>query len=279
MHPVVRLRDNFMVTSLWPHVALTLRWTLRDRILHGVLGLSLLLLLLVPAFSLFSMRQVQEMALALTLSANSFILMILAIFLGSSAVWRDVERRYTSSVLTLPVSRVVYLMGRYAGIALFLAFTGILLAAFSVVIVLFSASRYPSDVAINWLNFAVSVGSDILKYMLLAAIAMLFSCVSTSLFFPMAISLAVYLSGSASQEVFEFVSGRFGEGLTETSLMAIKAVYYLLPNFSSFDYKVHAIYALKLDLNGLMLTLLYFLLYLSLVLTISAVIFKRKELP
>lgn len=268
-----------MLTSLWPHITLTLRWTLRDRILHGVLVLSLLLLLLVPAFSLFSMRQVQEMALALTLSANSFILMILAIFLGSSAVWRDVERRYTTSVLTLPVSRGAYLLGRYAGIALFLILTGVLLAAFSVVIVLFSASRYPSDIPVNWLNFAVSVGSDILKYLLLAAVAMLFSCISTSLFFPMIISLAVFMSGSASQDVFEFVSGRFGEGLTSASLVAIKAVYYLIPNFSSFDYKVHAIYALELDMAGLLLTLLYFLVYTSLVLAISAAIFNRKELP
>ncbi|MGA2152083.1 MAG: ABC transporter permease, partial [Geobacteraceae bacterium] len=78
---------------------------LRDRLLQAVLGVAAVMLLLVPSLSTFSMRQVQELAITLSLSSISLVLLVLALLLGSSAVWRDIERRYTASILALPVSR------------------------------------------------------------------------------------------------------------------------------------------------------------------------------
>lgn len=258
---------------------LTFTWALRDRILHAVLGLSLFFFLLVPAFSMFSIRQVQETAITLTLSAISFVLMVLAIFLGSSSIWRDIEKRYTTSVLTLPVSRGSYLLGKFLGISFFLILTGTILALLSAVIIVVSASTYPSDIPINWIHIGVSVGFDLLKYILLSAVAMLFSCLSTSFFFPLFASLAVFLAGSGSQEVFEFISGRFGEGVHPVLLLPIKVAYYLVPNFASFDFKLHAIYGLPLDAARLWLTGLYFLVYTAILLVIASLTFQRRQLP
>lgn len=262
-----------------PLIAITFRWALRDRVLHGVLGLSLFFFVLVPVLSSFSMRQVQEMAVTLSLSAISFVLMVLAIFLGSSSVWRDMERRYTTSVLTMPLSRGYYLLGKFLGITLFLIVTGMLLATLAAAMIVVSSLQYPSDTPINWANVGISVIADVLKYILLAAVALFFSCVSTSFFLPMFVSLAIYFAGSGSQEVFEFISGRFGEGLHPAALSTIKLVYYLIPNFASFNYKLQAIYSLPLDAGGLGLTLLYFLIYTSMILFASVFVFNRRQLP
>ena len=81
------------VQALVGQVRLTILWAVRDRVLHAVFGVGLLLLLLVPVFSDFSMRQVQEAAISLTLSASSLTLLVVAALLGSAAIFRDVDRR------------------------------------------------------------------------------------------------------------------------------------------------------------------------------------------
>ncbi|MEZ4484964.1 MAG: hypothetical protein R2864_10350 [Syntrophotaleaceae bacterium] len=89
------------------------------------------------------MRQVVELSLTLSLSLASFIMLLLAIFLGGVSLWRDVERRYTHSVLSFPRTRASYLLERFAGIALFLLGVAALLSLLTVLVVLFVAGTYP----------------------------------------------------------------------------------------------------------------------------------------
>lgn len=260
-------------------ISVTLRGIVRDRMLRAILGTVFLLILLVPVFSAFSMRQVQELAITVSLSAISFFLLVMAVLLGSSSIWRDVERRYTSSILTLPVSRRKYILSKYCGIAVFIACCGVLLGLVSVPVIQLSASTYPSDTPIQWLNIALAVGADIVKYLLVASLALFFSSLSTSFFLPFFATIAVYLAGTGSQEVFEYVSGQFGRELTPTSLAAIKGIYYLLPNFSAFNLKVQAIYGIPPAPEGLALTFLYGVVYISILLSLSVWVFTRRQLP
>lgn len=262
-------------------VALTagnLLMILRDRVLHGVFGVAMVMLVLVPPLSSFSMRQVQEVAITLSLSAISLVLLILTLLLGTSSLWRDIERRYTASVLTLPVSRATYLLAKFCAIGLALAACSIILALAALVVIPIAATQYPSELPIAWGAILVSIGADVVKYLLLAAIAILISTVSTSFFLPFFGTLAIYLSGSASQEVFEYVSGQFGKEIPAASVTAVKAVYYLLPNFAAFDFKVHAVYALPMTVTSLGFPLIYALTYTSLLLVLAVSIFNRREL-
>lgn len=266
MHPVRNL------------LGVSLRWIVRDRLLHAIVGVALLLLLLVPAFSLFSMRQVQELAITLSLSAVSAVLLVIAVLLGASSIWRDIERRYSTAVLTLPLPRTAYLLGKFCAIALFLCLCAALLGGVSAVAIMFVAGGYPSDLPILWLNISAAVAMDALKYILLAAVGLLFSCISTSFFLPIFGTIAIYLAGSASQEVYEYISGEFGRTFSPLMLALLKGVYYLLPNFAAFNLKVQAIYGLPLSLSGLVFTCLYFFVYTAILLALSVWTFSRREL-
>jgi ABC-type transport system involved in multi-copper enzyme maturation permease subunit len=251
---------------------------IRDRILHGVLGVAVVMLLLVPFFSSFSMRQMQEVAITLSLSATSLVLLIVTLFLGTSAVWRDIERKYTESILTLPISRLTYLLAKYLSIVLFLITCGFILFVGDALVVLISSLQYPSDLSISWWGIALAVAADVLKYLLLAGVAMVLSAVSTSFFLPFFGTLAIYLAGSASQEVFEYVSGQFGQDLSGISSWLIKAVYYLLPNFSAFDFKVHAVYALPITVESVCYPLIYAMIYIGILFITAVWAFNRREI-
>lgn len=266
-----------MNTLVLNMMRVTLLAIIRDRILHALFGVAFLMLLLVPVFSLFSMRQVQELSITLSLSSVSFVLLILSIILGASSVWRDIERRFMASVLGLPASRANFLMGKYGGIALFLFASTIFLGIVAMVVISIGAAQYESAIPVRWENVVLAIAFDGLKYLLLAAVALLFSALSTSFFLPIFGTLAIYLAGSASQEVMEYLSGEFGRQLSQVAKGLIQFVYYVLPNFSAFDLKVEAIYALPLDPAVLLLTFLYFIVYSAILLSLAVWAFSRRE--
>jgi ABC-type transport system involved in multi-copper enzyme maturation permease subunit len=252
---------------------------LRDRILYAVLGVAAFMLFLVPSLSSFSMRQVQELAITLSLSTISMVLLVVTLLLGSSSIWRDIERRNTASILTLPISRDSYLLAKFFSIGIFIIATGVILAVASAVMIALAATQYPSDLPIAWGNIALAIGADILKYLLLASVAILFSAVSTSFFLPFFVSLAIYMAGSASQEVYEYVSGQFAQQINPVQIAAIKGVYYLLPNFAAFNFKVHAVYALPVSAQAILFPLGYAVVYGGVVLGAAVWAFNRRELP
>lgn len=267
------------MAAITNHLIVTFKWALRDRLLHGVIGSAFLLLLLVPVFSVFSMRQVQELSITLSLSAISAIMLILTLLLSASSIWRDIERRYTSSVLTLPGSRASYVIGKFLGISVFLLVCSCLLGVASYLVITISAYRYPSDIPIHWHIIVLSIMADSLKCILLAAVGLMFSTFSTSFFLPFFGSLSLYFAGSASQEVFEYITGEFGKTISLPVKLLIKGVYYIVPNLSAFNLKVQAIYGLPVSVTGIVYTASYFLIYTCILLYASIWVFTRRELP
>jgi Cu-processing system permease protein len=258
-------------------IGITLKGIFRDRIFQGIM-VTALMFLLIPSVASLSMRQVTELSITLSLSLISFILLLLSVFLGGTTLWKDIERRYTFSVLSLPVSRSAYLLGRFFGVALFLLLTAVLLGAVSFVMIKLASGINPSERPLIWSTIFLSVVLDACKYIILVAVAMLFSTVSTSFFLPVFGTIAVFLAGSASQQVYDYLHSSIAQQIGPTAVWAGNLVYYLLPNFSAFDLKVNAIYALPLNSGGILLTLGYFVIYATVLLGMSALLLGRREM-
>jgi ABC-type transport system involved in multi-copper enzyme maturation permease subunit len=133
-------------------------------------------------------------------------------------------------------------------------------------------------VPIQWGRIGVALGASLLKYVLLAAIAVFFSSLSTSFFLPFFATLAIYLTGSASQDVFEYISGDEGSKIAPLAQLLIKGVYYILPNFSAFDFNFQAIYPLPLHPADLVYTSVYFIVYTGVALSAANWFFSKREL-
>ncbi|GFO66742.1 membrane protein [Geomonas limicola] len=256
---------------------ITLKGIFRDRVFHGIL-VAAVLLPLVPSVSQLSMRQVTELSITLSLSLISFILLLLSVFLGGTSLWKDIDRRYTFSVLSLPISRTRFLLGRFLGLAAFLLLAALVLGVVACVVVSITAGNYPPDRPVVWGNVFAAIVFDALKYILLVAAAVALSTVSTSFFLPVFGTIATMLVGSASQQVYEYVQSPAGEKLTPLLRQCANALYYVLPNFSAFDLKVNAIYGVPLSGQGTLLTVLYFAVYVAMLLLVATVLFSRREM-
>jgi ABC-type transport system involved in multi-copper enzyme maturation permease subunit len=189
-----------------------------------------------------------------------------------------VERRYTHSVLTLPLARGNYLLGRFAGIALFLVGTAVLLGLLTVAVISIVSANYPPDRPVSWIALIAALGFDAFKCLLLVAFAVLFSSLSTSFFLPVFGTIAVYLVGGASQQAYDYVLSPAGQSLSQTVRQVAGILYYIVPNFSAFDLKANAIYSLPLDPGTLAMTAGYGILYTAFVLIVAAAVYSRREL-
>lgn len=256
--------------------SITFKGIFRDKVFRGIILIAVIFLF-IPAVSALSMRQVTELSITLSLSLISVLLLLLAVFLGGTSLWKDMERRYTYSVLGMPVTRTGYLLGKFTGIASFILLTAIVLGGIGSLVVWQSSGAYPPDRPIIWVNMFLAIFFDVLKYILLVAWAFLFSTVSTSFFLPIFGAISIFFVGSATQEVYEYTHSAAGEAIPAAFKMIVKLLYYVLPNFSAFDLKVNAIYSVRPDHSGLALTAAYFFLYTAILLILSSKIYGRRE--
>jgi len=251
---------------------------IRDKVLRVVFLSGLLFLLLAPFFGMFSMRQVQQLLVTVSLSWISLTLLLVALILGSSSIWRDIERRWLFSVFGLPIERLTYLFAKITAIFSCLAIAGLFLGGIGSCLIAIVDSQYSTALDFSWLNYGYAVIFITLKYMLLTVIAVLFSSVSTSFFLPIFGSLGVFWAGSASQGVLDYLTSQTSEPVAASTLLLAKFLYYLLPNFSVFDFSTQAVYGLPIAASQLSLGVVYFLIYTAIIICVSVMTLSRREL-
>jgi ABC-type transport system involved in multi-copper enzyme maturation permease subunit len=108
----------------------TYREAVRDRVLFGVLVLAAGVLTLTLALGELSLDQQMRVVTDLGLASISLFSVVVAIFLGSSLLYKEIERKTLYVILPKPIARFEFLLGKYVGIvvtcAVFVAIMGAL---------------------------------------------------------------------------------------------------------------------------------------------------------
>jgi ABC-type transport system involved in multi-copper enzyme maturation permease subunit len=150
------------------------------------------------------------------------------------------------------------------------------IAAFAVIT--YSSAIYPAERPLEWGIIASCIVFDAMKYILLIAVAFLFSTVSTSFFLPVFGTIVMFIAGGVTQQVYEYIHSPVSKDLAPLVKQVANGLYYAIPNFEAFDLKVNAIYGLPVPANGLLMTFGYFVLYVAILLSLAAAIFARREM-
>ena len=261
-----------MGKQLWAFVGIALKGGVRDRVLHAILMVGLLLLLSTPVVAVFSMRQVVALAVSYSLSVIAMLGLLLTLVLSMGVVARDLERRSIYTVCSLPLSRSVYLVGRFLGFAVLLLLALCILGLFASGALYFLTSYYPATPSFSWGHFVLALWFQYWILLIVGGLTLLFSIFATSTFLPLALSVGIYFAVKSYVET--------GTGVERTAPI-IKwlagLAYWVLPNFAAFDLKLQAIYHLPLAAKPLLLTQAYGIGYLGVLLTIATLAFHRRE--
>jgi len=108
----------------------TYREAVRDRVLFGVLVFAAGVLALTLAMAELSLDQQMRVVTDMGLASISLFSVVVAIFLGSSLLYKEIERKTLYVILPKPIARFEFLLGKYFGIvatcAVFIAIMGAL---------------------------------------------------------------------------------------------------------------------------------------------------------
>jgi ABC-type transport system involved in multi-copper enzyme maturation permease subunit len=96
----------------------TFREAVRDRVLYGVLGIATFVVVFTLVLAEVSLDQQRRIVLDVGLASISIFSVVVSIFLGSSLVYKEIERKTLYVILPKPIRRYEFLLGKYFGIAL-----------------------------------------------------------------------------------------------------------------------------------------------------------------
>lgn len=251
------------------HVAFnTFREAVRDRVLYNLIAFAILLTgaaILVGQISIDIERLV---VVNLGLTAVSLFGVVIAIFIGIGLVSKEIEKRTLYTVLSRPVRRWEFVVGKFFGL------TGTLVVnTFFMGIGVFLALLYVAhhlEKADGWV--LVGLYFIVLQFFIVCALALLFSTFSSPLLSAV-FSFALFVIGSLSQDLrgFAGVAGGF------TAWIA-KAIAYIVPNFSALNVISLVAHGEAIPGRLILYNTLYALLYTTMAISAAVLIFQRRNL-
>ncbi|MGD8370848.1 MAG: ABC transporter permease subunit [Syntrophobacterales bacterium] len=267
-----------MWRQLAAFIVVALKGGVRDRVLAAILIVGLLLLLTTPVVAVFSMRQVVALATSYSFSIISLMGLLLTLFMSVTLLARDLEQRSVYTVCSLPISRSSYLLGKFVGLAILVFIAIAIMGCFSGAAILMLERFYPPQQPFAWGAFFTGLWFQYWVFLMVGAIAVLFTTVATSTFLPLALSVGIYFGSYSTEAVRYFVKSAGGqERLGPAVKMFGELVYWLLPNFSAFDLKAEVVYGLAMNGKSLLLTQLYGVGYVGIILVLAMIVFSRRE--
>ncbi len=270
------------MTPLWPVALITFKEGIRNRALYGI---SLVALLLLGAnFLITGMipREVGKVAVDMALSTVSFTGLLLVLFVGINLMAKDLDKRTIYMVLSRPLSREQYIVGKFFGMILLILTTVFILSVFALLSIFLIKLSYPAYFSrFSWLLIMLSIFFITVMLILLASLSFLFSSFTSTSFITLILTVIAYIIGQSLNDVKALVEAPqvVGIQISPLTVKLIQAAYYIFPNLSLFDIKIQAAHGLAVSHSYIFWTVTYGVVYSCLAITLAALIFRKKEFP
>jgi ABC-type transport system involved in multi-copper enzyme maturation permease subunit len=254
------------------------RESVRDKVLYNLVLFAILLISASLIIGELTAGQDVKIIKDLGLSATSLFGLFIAVFIGIGLVSKEVERRSIYSLLAKPIHRSQLVVGKYLGLALTLVVNVGIMAIAQYVVLAYMGWRAPEGAVKAWEappldpRLLVAIGLILVELMLVTAIAIFFSTFSTPIL-SAAFTFSLFVVGHFSGDLRNFqdavespAAGRVAAGL-----------YWVLPNLAQFDVKSQVVHGQGVPAGYVAVALAYAAAYIALLLTVSVLVFSRRD--
>src|ERR1700682_4114751 len=244
------------------------REAVRDRVLYNLIIFALLLIAGAIFLGELSAGQEAKIIVDLGLSAILLFGVFISIFVGVGLVYKEIERRTLYAILSKPIGRGEFLLGKYLGLCLtLLVNVAIMGAGLSLAIVYVKRGWDPLVMRIWPAILLIYV-----ELMILTGVALLFSAFSSPAL-------------SALLTFFVFIIGHFSADLKSlansmgsvAARWLFRALYYLLPNFANLSFITPAAHGQLPTAAQAGASIIYALIYIVVILAAATLIFSRRN--
>jgi Cu-processing system permease protein len=246
----------------------TFRESVRDRVLYNLVLFVLILVGASVFVSDLSLDMESQFTAALGLSVMLVFGALIAIFIGVGLVYKEIDKRTIYNLLSKPVHRHEFVVGKYLGVCMTLLVNSIVMVAGTELALLYvNRGLAPIELAVLPAAYLIY-----LELALLVAIATMFSSFTTPMLAAL-FSFAAYMIGHFSRDLLAMAA--LSNSLVTRAVLT--ALYYFLPNLSNFSFITEASHGRMLTAKMAALATAYGILYLTILLCAAVLIFKKRN--
>ncbi|MBI4364086.1 MAG: ABC transporter permease [Candidatus Latescibacteria bacterium] len=243
----------------------TLREVARERVVLVLAMFGLALVVGAQALSPLALGEGRKVVIDFGLAGASLLATTLAVFLGSTLLHKELERRTVYSILAKPIRREEFLIGKFLGLWFT---TSMLLAGMAVILLAVVTLAYRDT---PW-QILGAVGLTLMELGIVTAVVILFSSFTTpalTAFFAVAATVA----GHFAEDLRYFAS----QGASPAVQALTQGAYWILPHLDVFNARGLVVHGLSVGPDRLAFGFAYGLLYAIGIMVLAGVIFRRRE--
>lgn len=254
-----------MIGRIWAMAVNTAREAIRNKLLYTLLFFSIATMLFGVVLSSLSYVERERMVQDFAFASIRLFSVAIAVFVGVGLIHKEVDRRTVYTILSKPLSRVEFLIGKYTGLILIIWLQIAIMASFFAVVSLLMGAP------LGFTHLAALALTGV-ELALVVALATLFSSFTTPLlasFFSCGIWLAGHLTRDLRDHGANSSSALVREG---TAWM-----HRILPDLESFNLSIEAAHQLPVAASDIWFPALYGAGYVAIILASATLIFERRD--
>ncbi len=254
------------------------RESIRDRVPLTIVGFGVLLV--AASYLIGQMTAGQDLKIIkdLGLAALNLLGLLIAVFIGIGLVAKEVERRSIYSLLSRPLTREQFILGKFVGLVMTLAVNIVAMCFAFYLVLLYQQLTVPAAQQQIWPapamdpRLLIAVVLIFGELMIVTAIALFFSTFAGPMT-AVLLTLAMWIVGRFNADLRQFEEVM----QAPVAVYVAKAAYYVLPNLAPFDVKAEVVHGVPISGSHVGLTLAYAVLYVAIVLLGAVAIFRRRD--
>ncbi len=251
--------------SVWVLAKNTFLELIRDRILYGLLVFAVLLIGLSLALGQLSFAEQSRISANFGFTAIHLSMVVLSIFVGSTLVAKELDKKTIFTLLARPLSRPQFLLGKCLGLSM-VTLTVVMGLAVMLCFVFLGLS-VPIDI-----QYLTALFGIILESFVLLGLTIFFGSFASPAMVVTS-SIGFFLIGHWLNDLSFFAS----KSKSEAFLRFSDLVSSFLPNLEKFNWRSAVIYQEKISGFEVIAALGYSLAWFMLLMTLTSIILRRKD--
>jgi len=243
----------------------TYREGIRDKILYVLLFFAGVTILASKALGYISIGQDVKIIADISLAAISVFGALIAIFVGTSLVYKEIDKRTIYTILSQPMRRFEFVLGKYVGLAMLIGTVTGIMSVGAIGYLLFLGG----DINATYFEAVLLIYC---KLLLVTAFSILMSTL-TSPILGAIIVLTAYFLGHATGIMMN-LPPHFDDTVLKH---LIETAYYTVPNLGNFDIWREYANGVAVPHTYVVWTVVYGVLYTSLLLGLATVAFQDRD--
>ncbi len=243
----------------------TFREVIRDRILYGLVVFALMLLFLSLALGQLTFDENLRLSANFGFTGIHIATIVLAVFVGSSLVSKEIDKQTILTLLARPISRAQFILGKALGlIGVLLVVASGLAAILSIFLFLLNFNFTP--------EYPIAIAGILFEAAVLLSVALFFGSFARPMM-TVIFSVSVFLLGHWVDSLSYFVS----KSDSQAFKIIGSIVSYLVPNLEKFNWRAAPVYGTNIPLNEVLLASGSMIGWVLVLISATVLIFRRRD--